>query len=238
MEVQVELAEWQMMNAPWLDSPYWDLDQVLYWNRPPRGQLPIAQLSRGLEEGRIAATGRRVIYEANGRSKLGDREPISALAWLDLIITSCDYTGDLYVAEWSVDRDGDHLGREAWRHVLIKREDVLAFWAPPDASGTQQPAVRSGLPGKPTSKHLYLQKLDARIKTGEVASSLEREAAFLKDWLKETHPEAPSSGLSAIKNNIRKRYNQDRVPGRGEACSGSLRSPARAGQVSRRSPEG
>jgi hypothetical protein len=229
-----------MMYARWLDSPYWDLDQVLYWNCPPGGQLPIDQLLRGLKEGRIVATGRRVIDEdildsplSNRPSKLGDREPISALAWLDLTIIESEYTSDLYVVEWSVDGDGDHrLGREAWRHVRIKRDDALAFWAAPDACSTQEPAVRSGLPGKPTSKHLYLQKLAARIETGEVASSLEREATFLKDWLKKTHPEAPSSGLSAIKNNIRKSYNQARVPGRGVACGASLRSPARAGQVS------
>jgi hypothetical protein len=106
-----------------------------------------------------------------------------------------------------VERHGDYW-RVAWREVLIKREDVLALWAPPDASSTQQAVVRSGLPGKPTSKHLYLEKLTARIKVGEVAPSLQGEATFLRDWLEKTYPDAPSSGLSAIKNNIRASYNE------------------------------
>ena len=153
-----------MMFPEWLDHPYWDLEQVVYWNRPPGRQLPIDQLLGGLQEGRIAATGKRAIYEDNSPfySRLGDREHIPALAWLDLTITVCDYTGDLYVREWDADGDGDP-GRLAWRRVLIKREDVLAFWGRTDASSTKQPAVRSGLPGKPTSKHLYLQKLVDRI---------------------------------------------------------------------------
>jgi hypothetical protein len=165
----------------------------------------------GLQEGRIAATGRRVIYEANGQSKLGDREPISALAWLlDLTIVECDYTIDLYVHEWDL-REGEvEIGRLAWKSVRIKREDALAFWAAPDACSTQEPAVRSGLPGRPTSRHLYLKKLSARFEAGELASSLRGEATFLKGWLEEAHPDAPSNGVSAIENLIREKYKQFR----------------------------
>jgi hypothetical protein len=204
------VAEWQMKYASWLDFPYWELEQAVIWNCPPGGRLPIDQLLRGLEEGRIAATGRRVIYEdipdsplSSRPPKLGDREDIPALAWLDLTIIGSDYDGDLYVFEW----DDGHR-RLAWRQVRIKREDVLAFWGPPDAASAQQPAVRSGLPGRPTSKHLYLEMLAARIETGEIESSLEREAKFLKDWMEKTHPREPSSGPSAIKNAIRTRYNE------------------------------
>ena len=203
--MQVALAEYQV---DWLDCAYWDLYQVTDWNRPRGRQLSIDQLLIGLQEGRIVATGRRVIDEANGRSKLGDREPISALAWLDLIIVECDYGFDLYVKEWNVREDEGDIGRLAWEGVRIKREDVLAFWAPLDASSTQEPAVRSGLPGRPTSKHLVEQEFERRIKAGEVAPSLQAEATYLKDWLEKNHPDAPSSGLSAIQNNIRERYNE------------------------------
>ena len=150
-----------MMIPEWLDHPYWDLDQVELWDWPD-GRLPVYRLLWALQAGRIGATGRQVIYEDSRPPKLGQRVHIPALAWLDLTITVCDYTGDLYVREWDADGDGDP-GRLAWRRVLIKREDVLAFWGRTDASSTKQPAVRSGLPGKPTSKHLYLQKLVDRI---------------------------------------------------------------------------
>jgi hypothetical protein len=198
-EVQVVLAEWQVA---WLNCSSWDLEQVLYWNFQS-GRLPIDQLLGGLQEGRIPATGRRVVYEANRPPKLGDREPIPALAWLDLIIIACDYTGELHVYEWDA-HDGVH-GLLAWRDVRIKREDALTYLGFP--SSTQQPAVRRR-PGRPTSKDLYLQELEARIKAGEVAPSLQAEATYLKNWLEKNHPNARRSALSTIRNNIRKRYNE------------------------------
>jgi hypothetical protein len=127
-------AEWQMTYASWLDLPYWELEQAVIWNCPPGEQLPIDQLWRGLAEGRLAATGRRVIYEdipdslSDRPPKLGDREHIPALAWLDLTIMGSDYDCDLYVVEC----EDDHP-RPIWRQVRIKREDVLAFWGPPAA---------------------------------------------------------------------------------------------------------
>ena len=200
-----------MMIPEWLDHPYWDLEQVVYWNRPPGRQLPIDQLLGGLQEGRIAATGKRVIYEYNLDSflsnRLGDREHIPALAWVDLEIGPRDFGYGCDSSLEVFETDGDNW-RPAWQDVRIKRDDAFALWGSPDGASTQQPAVRSGLPGKPSSKHLYLQKLEARIETGEIAGSLEQEATFLKDYLERTYPEAPSSGLSAIRSNIRKRYNE------------------------------
>jgi len=197
-----------MMIPEWLDHPYWHLEQVVYWNRPPGRQLPIDQLLGGLQEGRIGATGRQVIYEDSRPPKLGQRVHIPALAWVDLKIGPCDFGyGDEYLEVFET--DGDNW-RPAWQDVRIKRDDAFALWGSPDGSSTKQPAVRSGLPGKPTSKHLYLQKLEARIETGEVAGSLEQEATFLKDYLESTYPVAPASGLSAIKNNIRELYKSRR----------------------------
>ena len=194
-----------MMIPEWLDHPYWDLDQVELWDWPD-GRLPVHRLLWALQAGRIGATGRQVIYEDSRPPKLGQRVHIPALAWVDLKIGPCDFGyGDEYLEVFET--DGDNW-RPAWQDVRIKRDDAFALWGSPDDSSTKQPAVRSGLPGKPTSKHLYLQKLEARIETGEVAGSLEQEATFLKDYLESTYPEAPSSGLSAIRNNIRKRYNE------------------------------
>jgi hypothetical protein len=128
--MQLMVAEWQMKYVGWLDAPYWELEQAAIWNCPPGEQRPIDQLLRGLEEGRIAATGRRVIYEDNQPPKLGDREQIPVLAWqLDLTIIESDHDCDLHVVECHDDHP-----RPAWLHVRVKREDVLAFWGPPAAA--------------------------------------------------------------------------------------------------------
>ena len=195
-----------MMIPEWLDHPYWDLDQVelLDW---PDGRLPVHRLLWALQAARIRATGRQWIYEDSRSPKLGQRVHIPALAWVDLEIGPRDFGYGCDSSLEVFETDGDNW-RPAWQDVRIKRDDAFALWGSPDGASTQQPAVRSGLPGKPTSKHLYLQKLEARIETGEVAGSLEQEATFLKDYLERTYPEAPSSGLSAIRNNIRKRYNE------------------------------
>jgi hypothetical protein len=66
---------------------------------------------------------------------------------------------------------------------------------------------QSGLPGKPTSKHLLLDKLNERIAANLIEATLESEATWLREWLAKKHPQAPQSGQSAIKNAIRETYN-------------------------------
>jgi hypothetical protein len=71
---------------------------------------------------------------------------------------------------------------------------------------------QSGLPGRPTSKHLVLEKLNNRIKANEIEPILESEAKWLRDWLRKEHPQTPQSGQSAIKNAIRETYNNAKKP--------------------------
>jgi hypothetical protein len=77
---------------------------------------------------------------------------------------------------------------------------------------SEEEPAKSGLPGRPTSRSLYLAKLNERAETGEVADTLKAEAEFLFRWLKTTHPTYPSSGTSAIRNMIREDYNRSKKP--------------------------
>jgi hypothetical protein len=77
---------------------------------------------------------------------------------------------------------------------------------------SEEEPAKSGLPGRPTSKSLYLVKLNERAETGEVADTLKAEAEFLFQWLKTTYPTHPLSGTSAIRNMIREDYNRSKKP--------------------------
>jgi hypothetical protein len=140
------------------------------------------------------------------------REPIPSLDWADLTIED-SFKGEMIVRH----RDGSLT---PWKDIRVKGAEVVSAFAVPSAqlpasapSAQALVSYRSGLPGKPTSKHLYLQKLSERIKAGQLAPTLKDEATFLKGWLKQTHPSAPPGGMSAIKNAIRDAYNQ----GKGQA---------------------
>ena len=148
---------------------------------------------RSLQSGGLAASGQR-------RGSF-ERVPIPSLEWADLTIED-SFRGEVIV------RHREGYPAAWWGDIRIRGADVVSAFAVPSA---QPPAsYRSGLVGKPTSKHLYLQKLSARIEAGELAPSLEEEAKFLKGWLEQEHPSAPSSGISAIRNAIRASYNEGR----------------------------
>jgi hypothetical protein len=147
---------------------------------------------RSFQSGELAASGQR-------RGSF-EREPIPSLEWADLTIEDSS-EGEMIVK---------HRERSlaAWNDVRVKGAEVVSAFAVPLE---QRPAsYRSGLAGKPSSKHLYLRKLSERIEAGELAPSLEEEAKFLKRWLELAHPSAPPSGISAIRNAIRALYNQGR----------------------------
>jgi hypothetical protein len=67
---------------------------------------------------------------------------------------------------------------------------------------------QSGLPGRPTSKHLLLAKLRERITNNVIEPTLGEESKWLRDWLEKEHPKAPLSGQKATQNAIRPTYNK------------------------------
>jgi hypothetical protein len=194
------------------DPFYWTLDEIVQWIDPLDETPPTGRLLKALQSGHVSATGRRVIISdailGYRPPELGQREEIRAFLWADLKISPYDLGDDLLCV---LEKRGDHW-RPAWRDVLVERQRVLAFWVPRGSPNVEQSAtsIRTGLPGKPSSKHLYLDKLSMRIEAGEIAPTLKEEAEFLMKWLRVQYPHAPSSGISAIQNVIRAPYKEGR----------------------------
>jgi hypothetical protein len=77
-----------------------------------------------------------------------------------------------------------------------------------DAIAVQQGAKsglvpRTGTAGRPSSMHLVHPEHRRRIEAGEAHASLAAEAKHLREWLRQTHPEAPLPGANALQNAIR-----------------------------------
>ncbi len=76
-----------------------------------------------------------------------------------------------------------------------------------DTADVSPDFYRTGVPGRPTSKHLILHEHRRRIEEGEANEVLVREAEYLDAWLRETHPDAPPMTVLTIKNRIREQHN-------------------------------
>lgn len=105
--------------------------------------------------------------------------------------------------EW---RDGfsDALvqrGQVLWNRLMVAKADVLALWP-----FGLEPEVSSGLPGRPSSKHLYKREFERRVLTGEFDHVLARESEYLWGWLKKDHPKAPPVTPKSIANEIRSEH--------------------------------
>jgi hypothetical protein len=66
--------------------------------------------------------------------------------------------------------------------------------------------THSGLAGRPTAKHLYLQEMSARASRGELLDKVAHEARYLRDWFKSKYPDFNCSKDRAIENSIRDEY--------------------------------
>lgn len=70
--------------------------------------------------------------------------------------------------------------------------------------------LRTGAPGRPTSRHLVEQEFKVRANAGRLEDTLADEAAFLSRWLQETHPNAAPMTERTVQNSIRVAYRQQR----------------------------
>jgi hypothetical protein len=64
-------------------------------------------------------------------------------------------------------------------------------------------SLKSGLPGRPNSKHLYRAEAARRIAVGACPDTLSQFARELSEWLQREHSDEPPGGPSAIENAIR-----------------------------------
>jgi hypothetical protein len=84
-------------------------------------------------------------------------------------------------------------------NALLLSPDPMAAHAEPAPA---LPPV-SGLPGRPTAKHLYVKEAERRIENSAYPETLTAFAQELADWLGDTHPNVPRGGAKAIENAIR-----------------------------------
>ena len=66
--------------------------------------------------------------------------------------------------------------------------------------------THSGMAGRPTPKHLYMQEMRRRADAGQLRNSLAQEARDLRDWLEQEHPNLNPGTTGTIENAIRDDY--------------------------------
>ena len=62
---------------------------------------------------------------------------------------------------------------------------------------------RTGMPGRPTAKHLYVAEHQRRINCGAALGPLADEAAHLHRWMQAQHPDISPGSVKTIENTIR-----------------------------------
>lgn len=78
----------------------------------------------------------------------------------------------------------------------------------PRASATEPAGSKSqtGLPGRPSSRHLWTAEFRARISRGTLCDTLDAEAEALVSWLSGQHPDVARPTPKTVKNAIRQDY--------------------------------
>jgi hypothetical protein len=108
-----------------------------------------------------------------------------------------------------------------WRDVHLDREDFEALLQAMGVSVVQslgagtpgkRKTLRSGVPGRPTSKHLVLEKARCRLDAGDYPSKLSVFARELADALRNEEPAAAPMTEKTVGNAIRKLWNEHQKP--------------------------
>jgi hypothetical protein len=127
--------------------------------------------------------------------------PLDLLFSHELVLMSRQYLDE---EDW-LEGDGDALvdrWSTHWRRLMVEKGDILSHW--PFNDEAEQ---RTGLPGRPPlSKHLIAEELLRRASTGNLASTLAKEADELRQWLCAQYPRHVPPGVRTIENNIRDAY--------------------------------
>lgn len=76
-----------------------------------------------------------------------------------------------------------------------------------DKTESRPDPLRTGFPGRPSSKHLIEGEFQRRIARDVVCETLAEEARQLRAWLLQTNSDAPLPTVKVIENNIRVGYN-------------------------------
>jgi hypothetical protein len=100
--------------------------------------------------------------------------------------------------------------------VRLLTHEIDNMWPPLLSEGQLHAGhdpYRTGLPGRPTSKHLYLAELERRASLGLMLPEVKAESVALHHWLKKEHGSAAASASpKAIENSIRDTYRRLKGP--------------------------
>jgi hypothetical protein len=107
---------------------------------------------------------------------------------------------------WQSNEDLDYLLKESSKNgIVIINESDFARWQGTPLNGIvilDLVPQRTGAPGRPSSMHLIVNELSARISAGNLEDTVTKQADTLSTWLSENHPAAPKPLPKSIKNKI------------------------------------
>jgi hypothetical protein len=132
---------------------------------------------------------------------------ISLILAEELYLSSSPYIDEEHWHRGFNDSLQDRSGAR-WLKLMVLKSDVAKAW-PFDSD-----AVRTGAPGRPTPIHLVRTEHQSRIAAGLAEDNVTREAAYLANWLSETHPTVPQLKAKTIANNIRDNHRMAKRPKR------------------------
>jgi hypothetical protein len=121
------------------------------------------------------------------------------------------YWNDDYIDYFN--SDGGWAEYIDWKIRLLCDDIDREFPAPDAVAASGAPSVapekrtyRTGLPGRPSSKHLASQEMHRRAKEGTLCSGLTAEMRELCRWLEREHPDAPRAKPKALAATLRHEY--------------------------------
>jgi hypothetical protein len=102
-----------------------------------------------------------------------------------------------------------HLDREDFASLLRDMGVSVQQSLDPDVKGERK-TFRTGVAGRPTSKHLVRTEAQRRLDTGDYPESLAAFSEQLAAWLEVAEPEAAPMTAKTIQNNLRELWRSKR----------------------------
>ncbi len=93
-------------------------------------------------------------------------------------------------------------------NVYIFTDELLEKFPSKNQIDPSISIISSGMPGRPSAKHLYLKELQNRVAQRNLEDTLSNQAKVLLQWMNGTYPEINPGTLGTVRNNIRATYNR------------------------------
>jgi len=144
----------------------------------------------------------RGVWSHERREKHNDTHRLDAIAvhWNEEYIEYFDSDGD-----WAEYDDVKiRLFRDDLDREFLVSEAIMQDDAPRNEPGAE--IYRTGVAGRPTSKHLALQEMRRRADNGARCTSLAEQSREICLWLEQQHPEAPQLMAKTLETSLRHEY--------------------------------